>query len=264
VPEFKSLTTIRLAVSLVYSAGRRLLLVSVAASVVTSVAIAGQLLVGRNLLNLLADEGDVAAGELAPSLIALGVLLLISAISQSVAAELRSPLSELVTRRAVDEILDVATEVELEAFEGAEFHDRLQRARAAASGQSSAVVFGLVTLVTTIAIAIGVVAVLLSVAPILVPFALLGYVPVALVNVRNNRARYALERDLTELQRRRSYLEYVLTQRSEAKEIRSYELAPTFRSWHDDLWDTRLAGVRKLVRNRLALATVGSINTTIV
>ena len=29
----------------------------------------------------------------------------------------------------MDEVLDVATEVELEAYEGSEFHDRLQRAR---------------------------------------------------------------------------------------------------------------------------------------
>ena len=40
---------------------------------------------------------------------------------------------------------------------------------------------------------IGVVAVLFTVAPILVPIALIGYVPIAVVNVRNNRARYQLE-----------------------------------------------------------------------
>ena len=37
---------------------------------------------------------------------------------------------------------------------------------------------------------------------------------------------------MTELYRDRSYLEYVLTERSEAKEIRSYGIAPTLRSWH--------------------------------
>ena len=52
------------------------------------------------------------------------------------------------------------------------------------------------------------------------PIALLGYVPIALVNVRNNRARYQLELELTELQRDRSYLEYLMTERAEAKEIR--------------------------------------------
>ena len=50
-------------------------------------------------------------------------------------------------------------------------------------------------MVSTLVVAIGVVAVLVSVAPVLVPFAVLGYVPIAYVNVRNNRARYALERE---------------------------------------------------------------------
>ena len=109
----------------------------------------------------------------------LGVLLMLAAFSQAVANELRIPLAEQVTRRAMDEILDVATEVELEAYEGTEFHDRLQRARLAAGGQSSAVVFGLVTIVSTLVVTIGVVAVLVTVAPVLVPIAVLGYVPIA-------------------------------------------------------------------------------------
>ena len=51
------------------SAGRRQLLTIVGASVVTSLAIAGQLLVGRSLLDLLADDGNVSAGDLAPYLV---------------------------------------------------------------------------------------------------------------------------------------------------------------------------------------------------
>ena len=48
--------------------------------------------------------------------------------------------------------------------------------------------------------------------------------------MRNNRARYQLELELTELQRDRSYLEYLMTDRTEAKEIRSYDIAPTLRA----------------------------------
>ena len=91
-------------------------------------------------------------------------------------------------------------------------------------------VFGLVTIVSTLVVAIGVVGVLVRVAPVLVPIAVLGYLPIALVNVRNNRARYKLELELTELQRERSYLEYLMTDRIEAKELRSYDVAPTLRA----------------------------------
>jgi ATP-binding cassette, subfamily B, bacterial len=259
-----TLNTIRLAISLVYSAGPRRLCFIIGASVVTSLAIAGQLLVGRTILNLLSDNERVDAGDLAPHLAILGALLMVSAMSQALVSELRIPLGEQVSRRAMDEILDVATEVELQAYEGSEFHDRLLRARLAAGGQSSAVVFGLVTIISTLIVTIGVVAVLVTVAPVLLPIAVLGYVPIAVVNVRNNRARYRLELEQTELLRDRTYLEYVMTDRTEAKEIRSYEMALTLRRWHSELWDTRLARLRALVRRRLALTTVGSFVSTAV
>ena len=51
-----ALSTIRLAVSLVYSAGRKLLVLIILATIVTSVAIAGQLVVGRTIVDLTLDD----------------------------------------------------------------------------------------------------------------------------------------------------------------------------------------------------------------
>ena len=47
--------------------------------------------------------------------------------------------------------------------------------------------------------------------------------------------------ELTELQRYRSYMEYLMTERVEAKEVRAYDTAPTLRRWHAALWATRIA-----------------------
>lgn len=264
--EYSTSATIRLAISLMWSAGRLPLLLIVASTIVTALAIAGQLLVGRTLLDLIADsEGaGVDVAELAPYIALLGVLLMVAALSQAISNEVRIPLGEQLSRLTMDQILDVATEAELEEYEGTVFHDRLERARSAAGGQSSAVVFGLVTLLSSFAVALGVVAVLLAIVPVLVPIAVLGYLPVAYVNVRNNRARYSMEVDLTELQRERTYLEFVMTDRTEAQEVRSYDIAPTLRMWHSELWDIRLEKLRKLVRRRLALTTVGTFLTTLV
>ena len=259
-----TLKTMRLALSLVWASGRLQLIFILASTVVTSLSIAGQLLVGRELLNLLAGTKHVDPAELAPYLVVLGVLLMASALSQAIASELRIPLQEKVLRRTMDEILDVSTEVELEEYEGVGFHDRLERARYAASGQSTAVVFGLVTVISTLVVAVGVVGVLFTVVPILVPVAVIGYLPIAYVNVRNNRATYQLEWELTELQRERSYLEYVMTERVEAKEIRAYGIVPTLRSWHSALWDIRITRLHELMRKRMALTTVGSFVTTAV
>jgi ATP-binding cassette subfamily B protein len=261
----KSFSTVRLAVRLVWASGRILLLTIIVLTVITAGAIAGQLLVGRDLLNTLADDaGPVDFAQLAPGLALLGVLLLVGALSQACADELRLPLGELVHRRTTEEILDVATEVELEEYEGSQFHDSLQRARIGAGTQSSSVVFGLVTIVSTLIVAFGVIAVLFSVAPVLVPVAVAGYIPITIVNIRNNSARYRLERDLTEVHRERTYLEFLMTERADAKEIRAYDVAPTLRAWHDGFWDLRLRQVRDLVRRRIQLTTAGAVVMTLV
>ena len=218
---------------------------------------------GARCSDLLADSDRVNAGDLAPYLVALGVLL--DALGDEPGGRQRATASRSARR-------STATRWTRSSTWPPRSSSRPTRARSsttgcsgrrvAAGGQSSAVVFGLVTIVSTLVVTVGVVAVLITVAPVLVPIAVLGYVPIALVNVRNNRARYQLELELTELQRERSYLEYLMTDRIEAKEIRSYDIAPTLRRWHGELWDTRMTQLRALVRRRLTLTTIGSFVTT--
>jgi ATP-binding cassette, subfamily B, bacterial len=236
----------------------------VAATIVTSVAIAAQLLVGRQLLNLITNGDQIELSDVAPSLAALGALLVMSALSQAIAGEFRLPLSDLVERSATNDVLDVATEVDLEAYESVEFHDRLQRAQASAGGQSAAIVFGLVTVLTTTLIAAGLIWVLLTIAPILVPVATIGALPIAFVNFRNNRASYRMERELTELQRERRYYEQLLVSRSDAKEVRSFGIAPVVREWHKQNWDRRLEYLSIVVRERLARTSLGAFVNALV
>lgn len=257
-------STIRIALALVWSAGRAQVIVVLVATTVTSFAIAGQLLVGRGLLDLITGSESVPSTELVPYLVALGAMLLVSAVSQALATELRVPLGEKVHRGVTRQILDVATEVEVEAYEDPKFHDRLVRAQAGARDYSSAVVWGIVSLITTVFVAIGVTAVLFTVSPYLVPIVVVGYIPVALVNVKNNRALHRMEWDLAETQRRRHYMELLLVSRHDAKEIRSYGVAPVVRSWHEELWDERLRRLRTIVNTRLALITLVSTLTTLV
>ena len=258
-----ALRTVSRAISLVWLSGRALLTWILLSTVVTSAAIAGQLLAGRELLDLLAGSADVDFSDLLPWLMLLGGLLLVASLSQAISSDLRIPLAEHVQRRATTEILDVATAVDLEAFEAPEFHDRLTRARAAAAGQSSAVVFGLVTMLSTLVVAIGIVAVLVTVTPVLVPIAVLGYLPVAFVNVRNNRATYQLESELTELGSR------ALVPRVHVEQPGGGQGGPCVRhrrharGWHSELWDRRLRRLADLVRRRLVRTTIASLVTTV-
>lgn len=257
-----TLATMRLALTLVVESGRRVFVVILITTVVTALAIGGQLLVGRTLLDLVAGGDEADAGALAPYLALLGVLLIVSALSQSISNELRILLGEQLYRRSMDDVLDVSTEVALEKYEETGFHDQMQRARMAASGQSAAVVFGVVTILSTLVVTVSVGVVILAVAPVLLPMAIVGYLPVLWVTVRNNRARYELEVGQTELLRDRGYLEYVLTDQADAKEVRSFHIAPTLRTWHRALWTERLNALRVLVRRRVVLGGVGTVVTT--
>ena len=264
VPAAGSFRMLRLAIGLVYRSGPWQLTFVAASALLTSVMVAGQLLVGRTLLDLIAEGDSVGAGELAPYLLVLGSLMVVSAVSQAAAAEVRSaarragaPSDDGRDSRRRDRGRPRGVRGRGVPRPTAAGEDRCRRAVAA-------VVFGLVTIVSTLLVTIGVVVVLITVAPVLLPIALIGYLPVAFVNVRNTRARYRIEHELTELHRDRSYLEYLMTERPDAKEVRAYGIAPTLRTWHGDLWDVRMQRLRDLVRRRLALTTVGSLVTTVV
>ena len=91
---------------------------------------------------------------------------------------------------------------------------------------------------------VAVVAVLLTVAPLLVPVAALAYVPIAVVGVRNTQALYRLRYGLAELDRDRAYHERLLTGRLEAKEVRAFGLADWLRGGHDRLFAERVRHTR--------------------
>jgi ATP-binding cassette subfamily B protein len=109
-----------------------------------------------------------------------------------------------------------------------------------------------------------VVLVLLSVAPLLVPVALVAFVPIAVVSVRNTRALYRLHYGLAELDRDRTYHERLLTDRLEAREVRAFGLAGWLRTRHDALFAERVRNTRRVVKKRTVLALIGSSITAII
>ncbi|TVR22114.1 MAG: ABC transporter ATP-binding protein [Ilumatobacter sp.] len=237
---------------------------TIALTVTGSFLLGAQLLVGRELVDFLVDGTDRTAASLVPWLVLLGALLVGTALVNAATAELRILLNELVHKRAMDQLLEVTTAAELEAFEDATFHDRIQLAREHADTYAWQVVWGLVTFMTTLFAAVAVIAVLLTVAPLLVPVALVAYIPIAVVNVRNTRALYLLHYGLAELDRDRAYHERLLTGRLEAKEVRAFGLAARLRARHDELFEQRVHNTRRVVKRRTVLALIGSSITALI
>jgi ATP-binding cassette subfamily B protein len=233
---------------------------------------ATQLLAGRNVLaDVLAvpPGGAAAAAEhaarLLPSLLTLAGLTAALQILQSIEGLSEERLRTEVAHAALGEVLDVSAAVDLEAFETASFFDRLQRAAAAARDRPWATVRALIGLVADVLGFVALASVLASLEPVLVPFVVVATLPGLAVTTRLTRARHRLHLLLSQDARREDYLVSVLTGRDEAKEVRSFNLAPGLRRLHDDLARTRmraqLALSRKSARERLVATALSSLTT---
>jgi ATP-binding cassette, subfamily B, bacterial len=244
---------------LVWSAGRRELVITAVLSVLTAAGVAAQLLVGRAALGAAISARDHGFAHALPALAALVAVTVALELAQAVEGEQSRVLGELVGRRALDRVLDVATRVELIAYESPEFHDRLRRAQAQGQFRSMQTVQGLLGLVGGAVAAIGIVGALATLQPLLVPLVLLGYVPLWIAAARNSRDLYEFMFGMTPNDRQRMYLQHVLLERDSAKEVRAFGLAPFLRRRYDRLYDEKIAELRALARRRTGRALLGSL-----
>jgi ATP-binding cassette subfamily B protein len=86
-----------------------------------------------------------------------------------------------------------------------------------------------------------------------------AYVPVWLATTRASRASYKRYIDLIENDRRRGYLQAVLTRKEEAKEIRTFDLGDFLRERWDGLYALRIAKMREVMHKRIQLGLVGGL-----
>jgi ATP-binding cassette subfamily B protein len=215
---------------LVWQAGRREFRLTAALQLVTAVGIAAQLFVAKELLAAVLAAGDSGSfQDVLPELLAVVAITVALDFAGAVEAEQSRVLSELVSRRALDRVLDVATRVDLLAFESPDFNDRLRRAQAQGFFRALQTVNGLLGLVGGAVAGVGIVAALATLQPLLLPLVALGYVPLWIVASRNSRDFYSFAYGMTANERERHYLLDVLLGRDPAKEVRAFQLAPFLR-----------------------------------
>jgi ATP-binding cassette, subfamily B, bacterial len=235
--------------------------------VLLATGLATQLLAGRDLLDAVltaADRGDDLADLREPLLVFAAitiVLHLMRAIERTSVERLRL----LVSHAALDEVLDVATSVDLEAFETPAFFDRLQRAKMSARDRPWATVSALIGLLSSLLGFFALGSVLAQLHAGLLPFVVVATIPGLVVARRMTKARFRLHLQLQQDQRREAYLVNVLTSRSAAKEVRSFASAGWLRARHDALADHRISEQlkisRKSAREHLVASGLGALAT---
>mgnify|MGYP002477968351 FL=1 len=228
--------------------------VNVACMLVQGLVPAAQLLVTQRLLDVVAAVA-LGGGEwrlMAVWIAALAGVSVFQSALEAARAIARAYLRESAGWRLQQLVIEKAGQVPLEEFEHPAFHDRLQRARQAATWRSF-VIFENALRVAEVFVNLVSYLVLLVQAHVGLPLILLvGAAPNLISQIRRGEERYRLRRQQTPEQRRVDYLVQLLTDREAAKELRLYGLGGF-------LIDTWHRAALKLRNERLRLARMQQI-----
>jgi ATP-binding cassette, subfamily B, bacterial len=249
---------------LVWSAGRRELIVTTGLQLLSAIGLAAQIFVGQAALEAVLGAEAGTFASILPELAALVGITVALNFAGAIQAEQQRVLGELVMRRAADRVLDVSTSVDLLVYEDPSFYDRLMRARSQGHFRTLQIVEGLTGMVGAAVAAAGILFALVALQPLLLPLVVLGYIPLWIVASRNSRDLYWHMHGMTPNERARFYLLEVLTRRDPAKEVRSFELAPFLRRRYDRLYDERIAELRALAKRRTWRSLVGAFSSSAV
>ena len=255
---------IRVAFRLVWRAAPREFVFLAVVQLLAGAGIALQLLAGREVLAEVLASGDQGRfGDVLPSVIVLAVVTAIVAFANLARVERQRILAELVSRYAMNRVLDVSAAVDLLAYESPAFHDRLQRARVNAATRPLQMVNGVLGVLGALFTIGGIAGALLFLEPLFLLLVLVAYIPVWLAATRASKVVYDFTVVQTERDRRRSYLFQIMTRKEEATEVRSFGLIEFLRLRFDQLYDEKIAELRGVVRRRLVLGLFGGLLTSL-
>ena len=241
------------AIRLVWRAAPGDLTRSIVYEVIAAVALAVTLLAGREVVTQLTLPDSPDTSDVLPSVLVLGAALVVSGVAQVAVRETRALIAERTVRATQEEITEIATSVDFERFESAEFHDLLQRANSQVVQSSYRIVTDLLNLINVAATSAAVVLVLATTVPEVVLALVLVAIPFALAARASAQLAFRVNYDLTTADRLRSYLYRALTGKPTAKELRVFGLASPLNERWSGLYDDRVDRLRGLAHKRLLL-----------
>ena len=254
---------IRSSIALVWSAGRRTLLILCGLQLLAAVALALTVVVVQSVLNaILSIDGQGAESVIGP-ILALAGLTALSAVATSVNSQLQRVLSEAVVRSMWGRVFAVSTSVDLLKFESPEFYDRLNRVQTNGMVRPNQVTQGLLTMIGSLAASIGVGVALVGISPLLLPLIVLGGIPLLLTSRRESRLEFDFSVAQTPRMRLRSYFILLQTGRDEAKEVRAFGLRPWLVNRFDSLYNAYLKDLREHARRRALLSLLGQAGSAV-
>ncbi|WP_326584643.1 ABC transporter ATP-binding protein/permease [Streptomyces sp. NBC_00481] len=253
--------------------GWTLFLLFKAAPVLSVVILVLQVVASGTAGFMLVELGDVLAAAdaaarrgaplsaITTQVVLLAAVFITVALAGMLLNSLNVILAEKVTWHVSERVLDVAVNAEAVHFDTPDFHDRLTRAQAAAA-RPALITQNLLGFVGSTSTLVSLSGVLTLLSPWLLPLMVLVAVPPLVARSRFSRGIHRLTREHSESDRRRGYLQTLLTSRGSATEVRTYGLAGFLRDRNDALHDVRQAGLHRTVRQAISRFLVGSTLST--
>nr|WP_091289105.1 ABC transporter ATP-binding protein [Amycolatopsis xylanica] len=192
-----------------------------------------------------------------------GVLTL-TAVCQALTQISQSLLQERMTLSIRHQVMRHASELHLSYFEGSESYDMLRQAAQEAPSRPLSMMNSALGLVRTTITFSSMIALLVSVSPLLALVALLAPVPAFISQSKYGSRAFWLTVMMSPLKRRMDYLSTLVTTDTYAKETKLFGLGPYFVERFRQLGAVSYERQRKLTRNRSISSTSWGLLSTFV
>ncbi len=252
------------ATGVVWRSARRPFIATVLLNLLSGALLLVELIVLKVVLGRFVDIGDTAAaGRLVVPVAVFIAGLAIGGIVAVISSQLSWLAGEQVAREVQGLVGQAAANAPLIDFEHPQFHDRLERTMTNIVDRPYGVVMSLSGLMTSTFGAAAATVALLVISPPLALITMLAAVPLVIVSMKVGKMTWSFEVETTENERRREYMLSLLTGKSPAKEIRSFNLGQHFLANFRRLYDQRIDRQRKLLRDQLRLTIVSRLTNAL-
>lgn len=250
----RTLTRLDLAVKLVWKSSRQWMIAGFALSVFQGALPLGLLYLIKKLVDLIAvgtpPSGDALA-VFAQAMLLIGLAALVSLLDvlcQSLSSIVSKHQTELVTEHVTGMLHAKSIEVDLEFYDNPAYFDSLHKAQREAPSRPLSIVNGLLSLVRNSITLVALAGLFVMLDTLLALLLFITVIPGFLVRLYFSRQLYQQLEAQAERERKTSYLNWLLTGLSYAKEIRLFSIGPFLKN--------RYAALRTALREeRLNLAT---------
>ncbi len=248
-----------------WRSARRAFIGTIVLNAFSGILLLVELVVLKVVLGRFVDVGDDAPVDRLVIPVAVFVAgLAIGGVVAVVSSQLSWLAGEQVAREVQGMVGEAASRAELIDFEHPAFHDRLERTMTNIVDRPYGVVVSLSGLMTSAFGALAATIALVVLSPPLALISVLASLPLVIVSMKVGKLTWSFEVETTENERRREYMLSLLTSKSPAQEIRSFNLGQHFLSTFRQLYDQRIDRQRKLLRDQLRLTVLSRFTNAIV